>query len=96
MTVPVQVSASDLHAGDRVDVIAAFGGASAHVETVGTELEVLRIEDSATDGPLFSGANGSPKVGLLLVVSPTDAERLAFAQAFATLSVAIDPGGEKG
>lgn len=90
--VSVQVWPSDLRPGDRVDVIAAFGGASAHVETVGTELEVLRIEDAAgSDGALLAGADGSGKVGLLLLVSPTDSERIAFAQAFATLSVAIEP-----
>jgi pilus assembly protein CpaB len=93
VSVSVQVSPSDLHAGDRVDVIAAFGGASAHVETVGTELEVLRVEDPAAgEGTLLGGADGSSKVSLLLLVSPTDSERIAFAQAFATLSVAIEPG----
>jgi pilus assembly protein CpaB len=92
VAVTVQVSALDLHAGDRVDVIAAFGGASAHVESVGTALEVLKIEEAGgSDGPLVVGADGSGKIVLLLLVSPTDAERIAFAQAFASLSVAIEP-----
>ena len=92
ISVSVQVSPADLHAGDRVDVIAAFGGASAHVETVATALEVLRIEDAATSGAtLVTAGDGTGKVTLLLLVSPSDAERLAFAQAFASLSVAIEP-----
>jgi pilus assembly protein CpaB len=76
--------------GDLVDVIATFGGGGAHTEVAGEAIEVLAV-DRAGGGPSFgaspSGASGG--LGLVLLVTPTDAERLAFASAFATLSIAV-------
>jgi Flp pilus assembly protein CpaB len=76
--------------GDLVDVIATFGGGGAHTEVAGEAIEVLAV-DRAGGGASFgtSPAGTSGGVGLVLLVSPTDAERLAFASAFATLSVAV-------
>jgi pilus assembly protein CpaB len=74
--IPV-ASAVGVRAGDLVDVIATFGGGGAHTEVTGEAIEVL-----ATALPQGG-------VGLVLLVSPTDAEALAFASAFATLSVAV-------
>jgi hypothetical protein len=47
--------------------------------------------DRAGGGASFGGATAPTQggIGLVLLVSPTDAERLAFASAFATLSVAV-------
>lgn len=74
--IPV-ASAVGVRPGDLVDVIATFGGGGAHTEVAGEAIEVLAA------APTQGG------IGLVLLVSPTDAEALAFASAFATLSVAV-------
>ena len=76
--------------GDLVDVIATFGGGGAHTEVAGEAIEVLAV-DRAGGGASFgaSPAGSSGGVGLVLLVTPTDAERLAFASAFATLTIAV-------
>jgi pilus assembly protein CpaB len=77
-------------AGDRVDVLAAFGGARAHVETVATDVEVglvMQPDDaSAVSGVDVTGPS------LVLLVDPDTAQQLAYALTFAKLSVAIEPG----
>jgi Flp pilus assembly protein CpaB len=71
--------------GDRVDVLATFGGGRPHTETVATGLEVLTVL-----APETSAGAGSPTVpSLVLLVGPEDAESLAYATAFADLSVSI-------
>ena len=87
--VPV-ASAVGVRPGDLVDVIATFGGGGAHTEVAGEAIEVLAV-DQAGGGASFGGATtpSSGGIGLVLLVSPTDAERLAFASAFATLSIAV-------
>jgi Flp pilus assembly protein CpaB len=87
--VPV-ASAVGVEPGDLVDVIATFGGGGAHTEVAGEAIEVLAVS-RAGGGASFGAAptGGSGGVGLVLLVTPTDAERLAFASAFATLSVAV-------
>jgi pilus assembly protein CpaB len=80
--------------GDLVDVIATFGGGGAHTEVTGEGLEVLAVHRGS--GGSF-GAAASPSsgdIGLVLLVTPTDAERLAFAAAFATLSIAVRGPGD--
>jgi Flp pilus assembly protein CpaB len=76
--------------GDLVDVIATFGGGGAHSEVAGQAIEVLAV-DRASGGASFGGTStgASGGLGLVLLVSPDDAERLAFASAFATLFVAV-------
>ncbi|MDP9331216.1 MAG: Flp pilus assembly protein CpaB [Actinomycetota bacterium] len=97
--VTVNAPADDLAPGDHVDVLAAFGTGGAHTEIAGEGLEVLRVtaaDDLAGFGSSSmpgTGGGGAEKTRLLLLVSPTDAQRLAFAQAFASLSVAIVPAG---
>jgi pilus assembly protein CpaB len=76
--------------GDLVDVIATFGGGGAHTEVAGEGVEVLAVDRGGGGGSF--GATTAPTsggVGLVLLVSPTDAETLAFASAFATLSIAV-------
>jgi pilus assembly protein CpaB len=76
--------------GDLIDVIATFGGGGAHTEVAGEGLEVLAVDRGG--GPGTFGAATAPTsggVGLMLLVTPTDAETLAFASAFATLSIAV-------
>lgn len=76
-------------AGDRVTLFATFGGRSPHTETVATSVEVVRVLPAADAGavPGVEGSGGDP---LVVVVGPVDAERIAYAVAFATVSVAVD------
>jgi pilus assembly protein CpaB len=74
--------------GDLVDVLATFGGGGTHTEVAGEALEVLSIEGRAGGGALAAGATPAQR-GLVVLVEPDEAERLAFAAAFATLSIAV-------
>jgi pilus assembly protein CpaB len=76
--------------GDVVDVIATFGGGGAHTEVAGEGLEVLAVDRGGGAGSFGAAtAPTSGGVGLVLLVTPTDAETLAFASVFATLSIAV-------
>ena len=70
--------------GDRVDVIATYGGARPYADTVASGLEVLVVLGSAD---AFAGEGGAP---VAVLVSPDVAERIAYAKAFATVSIAIE------
>ncbi len=89
--VQVPVSGTvDVEPGDLVDVLATFGGGGAHTEVAGEGIEVLAV-DAGGGGGSFGAATTptSGGTGLVLLVTPTDAERLAFASAFATLTIAV-------
>jgi Flp pilus assembly protein CpaB len=88
--VPV-ASAVGVRPGDLVDVIATFGGGGAHAEVAGEAIEVIAVDRAGGGGASYGGATtpSSGGIGLVVLVSPTDAERLAFASAFATLSIAV-------
>jgi pilus assembly protein CpaB len=76
--------------GDRVDVLATYAGGQPHTETVAQGVEVLLVTGSSPGGSLDtleSGLMGGP--ALMLLVTPYGAERLAYARAFADLSVSI-------
>jgi Flp pilus assembly protein CpaB len=73
--------------GDHVDVLATYGGGSAHTELVADAIEVLAVRRAA-GGPLGGGGT-TGALGLVVLVEPNEAERLAFAATFATLSIAI-------
>jgi len=89
----VQVPVADavgIEQGDLVDVIATFAGGGAHTEVAGEAIEVLAVDRGGGGGSFgAAAAPTSEGVGLVLLVTPTDAERLAFASAFATLSIAV-------
>jgi Flp pilus assembly protein CpaB len=85
--VSVAVPVGAVRSGDRVDVYATFGGPRPYTEAVATELEVLvLLQDDGATG-ITSSASSGPS--LVLLVSPEQAERLAYATAFADLAVAI-------
>ena len=86
--VPAGVPAGVVRAGDRVDVLATFGGPHPYTDTVGTDLEVLSVIEEPA-GTFEASGSGGPS--LVLLVSPETAERLAHATAFAQLSVTIAP-----
>ena len=89
--VQVPVSGTvDVEPGDLVDVLATFGGGGAHTEVAGEAIEVLAVQRGGGAGSF--GASAAPTsggAGLVLLVTPTDAERLAFASTFATLTIAV-------
>lgn len=71
--------------GDLVDVLATHATGRAYTETVVAEAEVL------SSGPAGGEDGFAGAVTLILLVSPEDAERLAFARAFADLAVSVAP-----
>jgi pilus assembly protein CpaB len=77
-----------LEPGDRVDVIATFGGPRPYTDTVGTGLEVLSIVED--DAATFD-AGGSSGPSLVLLVSAETAEQLAHATALGRITVTIAP-----
>ena len=85
------VPADAVRPGDRVDVLATYGGPHPYSDTVASGLEVLAID--AGDGSTVS-ADGQATLSLLLLVSPDTAERLAYATAYADLAVSIAPAEE--
>jgi pilus assembly protein CpaB len=83
---PVAATAG-VEPGDHVDVIATFGGGGAHAELTAEGLEVLAIEREQAV-PL-GGGSASGGVGLLVLAGADEAEHLAFAATFATLSIGV-------
>lgn len=81
---PVAVAAPTglLAAGDHVDVLATFAGGQPHTETVVDRAEVVSILGGGPDA--FEGITS-----VVLLVTPEDAERLAYARTFAELSVSV-------
>jgi pilus assembly protein CpaB len=70
--------------GDRVDVLATFAGGRSYAETVVEEAEILAVLDP---GPTAEVAGPT----VVLLVGPATAEDLAYARAFADLSLAVAP-----
>lgn len=87
---PIQavVPPGTIRAGDRVDVLATYGGPHPYSETVAEKLEVLSTGDGGSDA---IAANGTDATSLLLLVSPETAERLAFATAYGDLAISVAP-----
>ena len=95
--VPVFLPPGEVAPGDRVDVLATYTTGAPHTETVVPAAQVLTVLRSSTDeaglgvpGGVSAGAS-SAGTSLVLLVSPDDEERLAYATAFARLSVAVVP-----
>jgi pilus assembly protein CpaB len=79
--------AGSIRSGDRVDVMATFGGGQPHTETVVSGAEVLFVLGGGD--PAASGGSGSSDSFLMLLVDPDQTEQLAYAKAFAALTVSI-------
>jgi Flp pilus assembly protein CpaB len=90
--VPSSLPPGVVSAGDLVDVLAAFGGARSHVETVATGAEVARILQPVSTGGI-AGTSDATGPSLVVLVDPDTASQLAYAQAFAKLVVTVDPPG---
>ena len=90
VALPSTLSPDAVTPGDHVDVLATFAGARAHVETVATELEVLRVLAGNDAGSGSQGDTGGSGITLLVLASPSQAQELAYARAFAAISIALD------
>ncbi len=95
--VAVEVPAGLVRPGDAVDVLATFGGPRPHVETADAAAEVLAVlrPDGGGGGLLGPGPGSGGPTHLILLVTPETADRLAFARAFAELSVAVRSAEER-
>jgi pilus assembly protein CpaB len=96
--VPTSLPSDAVTPGDHVDVLATYGGGQPHTETAGSNLEVLLVLAPPSAGsaglPGAGAAPGAPsQTTLMLLVSPDQEERLAYAAAFASLSIAVAPSG---
>lgn len=80
-----------IRAGDRVDVLATYAGGQPYTETVVEGVEVLLVVARGDGGTVLPDVGGGGGPALVLLVDPYQAERLAFARAFANLEVAIGP-----
>ena len=82
--------------GDRVDLLATFAGGHPHTETVASAVEVLNVLGSdargASPGLGDAAASADAAAGqtLVLLVTPDQAQELAYARAFADLSVSVE------
>ncbi|MGZ5328923.1 MAG: SAF domain-containing protein [Actinomycetota bacterium] len=89
MVVSSGLPAGAVAPGDRITLFATFGGRSPHTETVATGVEVVQILAGGEAGAV-AGVDGGGGEPLVVVVDAVAAERIAYAGAFATLSVAVE------
>jgi pilus assembly protein CpaB len=92
VNLPMTAGLGAIRPGDRVDVLATFGGGQPHTETAGSGLEVIGTSNGGNDTSSTSSSTDGTGGGgptLTVLVTPSEAEQLAYASAFADLSVAI-------
>ena len=102
--VPTSLPANLVEPGDRVDILATFNTGQVHTEVVVSGVEILLVLSSGTTRQSASGASDRGGLGLdaeaaglsgsttlVLLLSPDQQERLAFARAFANLEVTMAP-----
>lgn len=82
------VAPEAVRTGDRVDVLATFGGPRPYTDTVASALEVLAILEPRETG---FAAGGADAPSLVLLVTPEIAEELAYAAAFGEIAVTVAP-----
>jgi pilus assembly protein CpaB len=96
--VPTSLPRGTVAPGDHVDVLATYGSGAPHTETVASGLEILLVlapTDGGSGGLSVPGAGAAAtsQSTLILLVSPDQEEPLAYASAFASLSIAVAPSG---
>jgi Flp pilus assembly protein CpaB len=98
--VPTSLPRGAVREGDRVDILATYGTGGAgqpHTEMVVGGVEILYVLGPGAVGPSAPGASALDIVAegdattLIILVSPDQESRLAYARAFANLEVAIAP-----
>jgi pilus assembly protein CpaB len=77
--------------GDHVDLLATFAKGQPHTETVASDVEVLLVlsPGSSSGGLPDTGTSLDSGQTLMLLVRPDQAEQLAYARAFADLTVTV-------
>lgn len=85
MVVPTDLPDGILAAGDRVDLVATYGGGQPWSEAVASEIEVLDVLPAAS-GAITDGPSG---VRLVLLVDPAAAQEISHAKAFATIEAVV-------
>jgi pilus assembly protein CpaB len=77
--------------GDHVDLLATFPKGQRHTETIAPDVEVLLVlgRDASSGGLPDAGAPIGSGQTLMLLVRPDQAEQLAYARAFADLTVTV-------
>jgi Flp pilus assembly protein CpaB len=93
VTVPV-TTAGDIVVGDHVDVLATFGGGQPHTETTASGLEVIAVASVRDASSQLSTDRGGSAATITVLATPSEAESLAYASTFATISVSILAPGE--
>jgi Flp pilus assembly protein CpaB len=96
--VPTSLPDGAVIPGDRVDVVATYASGQPHSEVTAEGIEVLFVLGPSAGGSTGGGlgldaesAGAESATTLILLVSPDQEERLAFARAFANLEVAVEP-----
>lgn len=89
VVIPSGLPTGSVRAGDAVDVFGSFGGAQPHVETVVEAAEVGQVLAAGAAGASDATPSEPSGPSIVLWVDPSTAGRLAFAAAFATLTVAV-------
>jgi Flp pilus assembly protein CpaB len=102
--VPTSLPPGSVASGDHVDVLATFSSGQPHTETVVEGVEVLLVLGSSTSTRQPGGTGGLGGAGLdagaagagggitlVILLSPDQEQRVAYARAFADLEVAIAP-----
>jgi Flp pilus assembly protein CpaB len=96
--VPTSLPDGAVIPGDRVDVVATYASGQPHSEVTAEGIEVLFVLGPSAGGSTGGGlgldaesAGAEAATTLILLVSPDQEERLAFARAFANLEVAVEP-----
>ena len=101
LSVSNSLPSGSLRPGDRVDLLATFAGGHPHTETVATGVQVLTALSSQPQAAQ-AGLGGAAPVAdtgsgqaLVLLVTPDQAEQVAYAKAFADLTVSVEGPGEE-
>ena len=91
MEVPAAADPGAIRPGDHVDILATFGGGQPHTETAGVDLEVISVAPGSegASSPTSSESSGGGGPSITLLVTPDEAENLANASAFATISISV-------
>jgi Flp pilus assembly protein CpaB len=90
--IPAGIPPDAIRPGDKIEVVATYGGGQPHTELVASGVEVLLVlagTGDASGGLDGTASSGGGDIQLVLLVDPTAAEQLAYARAFAQLQVAI-------
>ncbi|MFL5766793.1 MAG: Flp pilus assembly protein CpaB [Actinomycetota bacterium] len=88
VTVPA-TTAGDVVVGDHVDVLATFGGGQPHTETTASGLEVIAVASASDASSQLTTDGGGSGATITVLAPPSMVESLAYASAFATVTVSV-------